>query len=87
MAALLVAYDLKKPGQNYTKFLETIKSYAWARLSESSYAIATWETADAVYAKLKPYIDSNDQIYVIRLGQNWQGFGATVVNDWLNQNL
>lgn len=41
MAVLLVTYDLAKPGQNYEDLLEYLKGFAWARLSESSYAIKT----------------------------------------------
>lgn len=88
MAALLITYDLKTPGQDYKEFRAVIKSYpAWARLSESSYAIATLESADDVAAKLQPFVDKNDQFYVIPLGQRWNGYGPVEVNQWLNGHL
>ena len=42
MAALLVTYDLNSPGQRHADLLEFLKkTFAWAKLSESSYAIST----------------------------------------------
>jgi hypothetical protein len=87
MAALLVTYDLKKPGQNYKDFHALIKAYAWARLSESSYAIATTEQPKTVYDRLAPHLDNNDQLFVMILGQNWQGLGPQDVHTWLKQHL
>jgi hypothetical protein len=87
MAALLVTYDLKKPGQDYKDFYATIKSYGWARLSESSYAIATTEAPKAIMDKLLPYVDKNDTLFVMTLGQGWHGLGSQEVYDWLKRNL
>ena len=45
MAALLVTYDLNSPGQRHADLLEFLKkTFAWAKLSESSYAISTNKT-------------------------------------------
>ena len=87
MATLLVTYDLNKSGQNYTSFLGVIKKYTWARLSESSYAIQTYETPQAVYNNLSPYIDKNDNVYIIALSQSHYGQGPQEVNNWLSQHL
>lgn len=87
MDTLLVTYDLRKPGQDYTDFHKTIKSYSWARLSESSYAILTSASPSDVYNKLRPYMDDNDTLYVIGLHQPWMGYGPVEVNKWLDKNL
>lgn len=87
MAVLLVTYDLKKPGKDYKDVLKTIKNYSWARLSESSYAIATDKSVQQLYDQLKPYLDDNDNIYVINLRRPYVGFGPKDVNDWLEKNL
>ncbi len=87
MSTLLVTYDLKKPGQDYKDFYAVIKSYGWARLSESSYAIATTETPKTVIDKLLPHVDQNDRLFVIGLGQYWAGLGPQDVYNWLKQNL
>lgn len=87
MSVYLVTYDLKKPGQDYSDVLKTIKSYSWARLSESSYAIKTTETADSIEQKIRQNTDSNDNVYVIALHLPWAGYGPQDVNKWLNDNL
>jgi CRISPR-associated endonuclease Cas2 len=87
MSALLVTYDLKKPGQKYDDFYDIIKSYGYARLSESSYAIATNESTKTVYDKLAPYIDKNDKLFVMGLKEEWTGFGTQEIYDWLHKNL
>jgi len=87
MAVLLVTYDLNKPGKDYADLLKTIKSFPWARLSESSYAIKTEQTPQQVFDKLKPYLGQNDNLYVINLKRPYAGFGPQDVNDWLESNL
>lgn len=87
MAVLLITYDLQKPGQDYSELLSKIKSYTWVRLSESSYAIRTDSTPSTVFDYLKPYLDSNDNLYVITLKQPYAGYGPKEVNSWLNNNL
>ena len=87
MSVLLVTYDLKKPGQDYTDFLAIIRKYPYARLSESSYAIATNEAPKDVYNKLSPHMDKNDQLYVVTLRLPYLGLGPKEVNDWLTKNL
>lgn len=87
MAALLITYDLNRPGQEYDEFYEVIKSYTWVRLSESSYGVDTTDTPAQVYDKLSPHLDENDRVYVITLKKPWRGFGLEEVNDWLEERL
>lgn len=87
MAALLITYDLNKPGKDYGDVLKTIKEYPWARLSESCYAIKTEQTPQQVFDRLKPFLDQNDNLYVINLKRPYAGFGPKDVNDWLDSNL
>lgn len=87
MSVLLVTYDLKKPGRDYTDLLTTIKSYSWAMLSESSYAIRTDRTPEQVYNLLANHLDENDHIYVVNLKAPFWGYGPEVVNEWLAENL
>jgi hypothetical protein len=87
MAVLLVTYDLNRPGQDYPELLKAIKGYAYAKLSESSYAILTDKTPQAVYSQLLPFIDKNDNLYVINLKQPYGGQGLKEVNDWLSKYL
>lgn len=87
MAVLLVTYDLNKQGQNYSKYLEVVKSYAWARLSESSYAIETSKSPETIYTELNPYTDANDNFLIITLSQPYFGWHDRDVIDWLSNRL
>lgn len=87
MSVILVTYDLSTPGQDYKNFYEIIKSYPWAKLSESSYAISTSKTVKTVFEDIKQHIDQNDQLYVIKLDKYWNGYGPKDVNAWLNNHL
>jgi hypothetical protein len=87
MSALLVTYDLNKTGQNYNGLYEVLKKYPYAKLSESSYVIQTVETPHAVYNKLLPHIDKNDNIYVVTVSPPYYGQGLEQVNAWLSQWL
>jgi CRISPR/Cas system-associated endoribonuclease Cas2 len=87
MPVYVVTYDLNKETKR-PDIVGAIKNFrGYAQLSESSYAIDTALNAENVYARLKQYIDQNDQIYIIPLTQAWAGFGPKDVNDWLNQHL
>ena len=87
MSVLLITYDLKRPGQDYPDLLKYIKGHAWARLSESSYAIETSLSPSAVLAQARKFIDANDTIFVITLTSPWDGFGPKDVIEWLQKRL
>ena len=87
MAVLLVTYDLNKPGQDYSDLLKAIKSYTWARLSESSYAIVTDKTPTTISGELKPFLDASDYIYIVNLKRPFWEFGLKEINEWLEKHL
>lgn len=88
MAVYLVTYDLNKETTrpNIVKHIKDGYS-AWAKLSESSYAIKTSNTPSEVFNYLKPMIDDNDNLYVVTLKKPYSGRGPKDVNDWLENNL
>lgn len=86
MAVFLVTYDLNKETVR-PKIVDEVKKTAWARLSESSYAISTEESAGQVYDRFKKHLDANDNLYIITLKRPYQGFGPPKVNDWLEERL
>lgn len=87
MATYIVTYDLNKEVRR-PDIVGAIHKYdGWAKLSESSYAIATSSTPQQVYNGLLKYLDENDQLYVITLRKPYYGQGSKEVNDWLANNL
>jgi uncharacterized LabA/DUF88 family protein len=61
MSALLVTFEPNSPEEDNHEFLNAIKEFASARLSGSSYAIATNETPQQVFEKLKSKIPNLGQ--------------------------
>lgn len=86
MTVYLVTYDLNKETKR-PDILKVLKEMSWAKLSESSYAVDTEETALQVYNRFKGVIDANDNLYVISLRQPYSGFGPDDVNKWLDARL
>lgn len=86
MACYLITYDLNNETTR-PNILGTIKSYNWARLSESSYAIETAQSVETVYVNLSRHLDTNDFCYVISLVRPYKGFGLNAVNEWLERYL
>lgn len=88
MSVKLITYDLNNPGQKHSKVLAQIRrDYDSARLSESSYAIDTTDSVDAIFNDFKPLIDGNDTFLVIAMKKPFAGRADQAVLDWLDARL
>ena len=87
MTVYLLTYDLNKETSRPPIVAFIKKNYAWARLSESCYAIETDLNAENTYRVFSNFLDDNDQLYVIQLTQPAAGQGPPVVNEWLLEKL
>lgn len=66
MSALLIAYDLNKPGQNYTNLFKAIEALGrnWHYLN-STWIVVSSLTPNQAYDNLTSHIDSNDGMLVM----------------------
>ncbi len=89
MAIRLITYDLRKEPTNhdYNGFYDYIKKHAWARLSESSYAIDTEASPMTIFNALNAHIDANDWVLVLTLTAPYYGQHSTEVINWLEERL
>ena len=80
----IITFELKNPGINRDKLIATIKSAAWARLSNNTYVIATTKTSAEIRDILLPNVYQGDTLYVGLLDNSaaWLGLGEEVAN-WL----
>ena len=86
MGVFIATYDLNKEVTR-PPVLKTIReTWNYARLSESSYAVEA-ANADAIYDKLRPLLDENDNLFVIPLRKPYRGWGPKEVHDWLESKL
>lgn len=89
MKTYLVCYDLNRPGQDYAKLIEAIKSHSnWWHHLDSTWIIKTNRSAFEVCEHLKAYIDSTDELLVIEGTRDaaWIGFNEKG-SSWLKENL
>jgi hypothetical protein len=88
MAIYLVGYDLHE-GQDYEDLINALKSYgAWWHHLDSTWLIKTQESAIDIRNKLKKHIKSDDELLVIKYGNEaaWFGFNEKGA-EWLKDNL
>ncbi|HLR00022.1 MAG TPA: hypothetical protein VK102_06560 [Sphingobacterium sp.] len=87
MKVYSISYDLSTPGTDYDALYEAIKQYRWAHYLESTWWVATNDSANQIFNNIQPHIDDNDRILVIELKDNKAGWLPQEAWDWLNNNL
>ncbi len=90
MNTILISYDLRAPGKDYSKLWEHLKSYPnWAKPLESFWLIKTDSTAEQVFGAAAKHVDGNDKIITIDVtGRSavWINLPAEV-SEWIKKNL
>ena len=82
-----VNYDLKKPGQNYEKLYEAIKSCGgWWHYLGSTWLVDTTLSAQGVWDRLTPHVDKNDFFLIIGVTRENCGWLPQAAWDWINEH-
>lgn len=83
---LLITYDLRRPGQQYTQLYEEIKKAGtWWHHLESTWIIETQLTPKQWYERLAPHIDRNDNLIVFEITREYYGWAPQDAWDWLSK--
>jgi len=84
----MVCYDLNSPGQDYEPLIEQIKSYGtWWHHLDSTWIIKSTMSAAEIRDHLSKYIDTNDELLIVRFGIEWAGKGFDEKGfTWLKNN-
>lgn len=89
MPAYIVAYDLKKHGQNYPCITEKLEAYGthW-HMQASVWIVISTQTVAQIRDNLQQCLDENDELMVARLSGEaaWRGY-STAITLWLKANL
>ena len=85
MAILMVTYDLKTPGRDYTPVHTYLKKYRYCKGLESVWLLDTTVSTATVRDELKSLVDSNDVIFVARLQRDWASLRYSCA-DWLKES-
>jgi hypothetical protein len=84
-----INYNLRKPGRNYQSLINTIKSLSglWAHPGGSHWFVSTNLSGPEIRARLYAVMDTNDQLYIHTVGDDWWSQNAPAdITDWLKQN-
>lgn len=88
MSVLLITFDLKVPGHDYSPIFAFIRNMnVWARITDSCYAVSTHMQPQELLLELRPHLARDDSLYVLTLTTPWIGFGPDDVNIWLREHL
>jgi hypothetical protein len=84
MKVYLINYDLNKSGQDYTDLINEIKkSTGWIKYLKSGWFIATNESVEQVYTRLRKWMDNNDEILINQFTSPYYGWLSKTVWEWL----
>ena len=84
----LVTYDLKRPGQEYTRLHEAIEALGiWWHYLESTWLVDTSLGASGVWEHLKRTIDRNDSLLIIAVSRDYSGWLTEDAWQWIQQRV
>lgn len=81
---LLITYDLNNPGQDYSNLYKEIKKAGtWWHHLDSTWIISTEHGPNEWQERLKRHMDNNDNLLVIEVYDNYQGWLPEKAWKWL----
>ena len=85
---LLITYELKTVGRNYTPLYEALKVQGvWSHYLESTWLIQTTKSPQEVYTAIVGNITTSDRLFIIPVVRPYFGYMPKEVWDWLDQHL
>lgn len=88
MSVLLVTYDLRTPGQDYSGLFPALKTAPdYCHALKSVWFLYTSENPSAWLEHLSPHLDSNDHIVIIEVVGNYSGRLPKTVWAWLEKHF
>jgi hypothetical protein len=80
-----INYDLKRPGQNYNRLHDAIKSCGdWWHYLGSTWLVDSTMNAQGIWDRLADHVDANDCFLVIGVTRDFQGWLPQDAWDWIN---
>ncbi len=89
----IIIYDLRNPGRDYNALYDAIKSLSqnWQHPLESTWFVSLnyGSTAQTIFDRLKPYIDDNDNLFIVNMNNSAdrQGWMPKAFWQWFSNNL
>lgn len=73
----LITYDLNKKDKDYASLYDAIKDCStgvWAHILDSTWLVKSNLTVQQINEKIKSVTDSNDNIFIVELTNNYYGY-------------
>lgn len=84
MNKYILAYDLRKPGYNYSKLYEKLKQFEYSyRISESFWIIKSIKSLDQAFIGISLTCDSNDKLFIIDQFGHYMTSGYNYLESYL----
>ena len=86
MSVLLVTYQINNAATDKAKLFGAIKENAnggWHYIENTWIVNTSWDNADALSTKLRPYINDNYRLLVVKITSEHQGWLPTDAWKWL----
>lgn len=81
-----INYDLCKPGRDYEGLYKAIKECgAWWHYLGSTWLVDTSLDASGIYSRLQPNLDRNDNILIIGVTRDYNGWLPQEAWNWINE--
>ena len=84
MPIYIVAYDLRRPGQQHDRLADELKKFSHCHAQRSVWFIEAKGPTVALQNALVQFIDSNDTLFVDEISSAWAGNGMPTCGKWLN---
>jgi hypothetical protein len=87
MRCYLITYDLSGK-RDYSSLIEAVKEYkTWAHVTESTWAVVTDKSAQAIRDHLLSLMHEDDRLLVVKSGTEAAWNNVLCRNEWLKKNL
>lgn len=85
MSKYCISYDLNENHKDYDGLISAIREYDYIKALYSTWFVKSNDTAQDIYNHLKPYIDNDDHLFVIKVDpSDKQGWMSKDIWTWLN---
>ena len=88
MRIILIAFEHKNSGYDYSKFFEKIEEYSHVKVTDTCYLITTTVSPKKIYRELRKLMTpTGDTLVVMGISKIWKGHGSSKLMGWISRNL
>lgn len=81
----LISYDLNKPGKDYSKLYDKLKTFKYCHPLESTWIIQTNKSVNDLYDIIKGTVDDNDYFIIVDItGKSKHGWLKKTATECIN---